>query len=109
MDPAFEKLLETEQGTPELKAMAENQKQAEVERKRVARESRAAAMELVRSGGWEWFERAMTLLAEEQERTVSNVHSFHDTRKEDRLRGMAYVYRRIPRLIVETANQDIEE
>ena len=109
IDAAFEKLLELQEHTPEAEKRREAQEHAAEQSKRVRQESKAAAMDLMSSDGWAWFENACELLAQEKERKVLNLQVIEDPRTEDRLRGVAYAYRRLPRLVAETANQAIEE
>lgn len=63
----------------------------------------AMAAELVRSDAWPWFVDQCERKAGAFERTLLDRNRVLDPREEDRLRGEADAYRRMPRLIDETA------
>lgn len=75
------------------------------EQRREQKERMALAMahELQSSAGWEWLVRVLEQRAEILERDLLDVNKVLDQRTEDRFRGEASVYRRIPRLIKEQA------
>lgn len=63
----------------------------------------AMARELQSSPAWDWFVKVLTQRAEALERDLLDVQKTLDVRQEDRHRGEASVYRRVPRLVEEMA------
>lgn len=61
----------------------------------------AMARELVSSAAWPWFVGKCNKKAAALERMLLDVNGAHDARQEDRLRGMADSYRRMPAVVQE--------
>ena len=66
-------------------------------------EDMAMARTLVSSPAWEWFVAKCEAKARVLEKQIVSVTADLNTRQEDRFRGMADSYRRMPGLIRETA------
>lgn len=62
---------------------------------------RAMARELAQSPAWEWFKQKCDMKASVLERMLLDVNGKLDVREEDRLRGSADSFRRMPRVVDE--------
>lgn len=89
-------------GGPRIQVRDQDPKKA---RYQASAEDMAMARELVSSPAWEWFVGKCDGKAKYFEQMLLDVNGKVDHRQEDRLRGMADSYRRMPAVVQEVAAQ----